>query len=1159
MADIAVFGLALDYSGFDQAERKVEEGIDRLEKKLDSATAANKKLDQEIKDGIARGLRTLASQLGQTDEEFAKFLGRYRSMETATDRGRLVLSQFGKTSLETRTEIARLSNELDKLIDRQRRLGNTPAASAAPNSGPAGDAADKASGQVKKLKDEVGGLTDKSRAAQQALNAVQGALNGTGVSADDAIDAVGGLGSAFGALGVGIGIAAGVTAGLFAIAKSTADSIAKYDDLAQKTGLQVETLSALDVQLGKSGVNIDTFAGGVQKLSSRLDEAQRGNKKAREEFQKLGIELGGGTDQALRQIVARYKDLPDQQQKTTYATKLFGDAGKDLVPVLNSLDGDLDGYMDRMRELGLVVTPEAVAQAKEFKDRTEELNRQIEGLKITIGTGVLPVLTNYTTGLSNALSFTRQLGSETITFKDGLEAAAKAAINLISFLNPSPTSISTRLIFGPDRPLQPKRSDRTGGLPDIEDKPKRTGEGVFRSIRESELANERALADQRIAIARGAEARQTQILEAQLADRLISVRDYYDARQKLTDEATQAEIASEREKITALNRQITEAQRGGVTKREQAEILNARAKIVGVETRIIELQDRAAAGATRNAREQAQALRELDDAAAEVQERLQELTGNQAQAAIDATNRRIDRQIQQFLVNGRTEAANQAEQLRQVLNTRSAAAGYGDRDQVRQQQLSLDILRIQNDLNQGMIGEGQARERILRLERESVAARESGLRTQLLLTESAGDQQGAARIREQIELLRQLGRDELDLLRRRAAGGFLNDEAFTDTARLRAEQARLRGMENLAQRIIDLEDQIANAGIDSALRIKEAYLSATAEILDADTRAAAERIRNQVKLADIVSGRINPERLNDGVLRVLASQKSLQQSLEDLRAGTVQDAFAGLDAGIDAVSKKLGIAGTALNQFLKDLARLALTKGLDKLLGLSTATGGVKGAIADVLGIKRDQGVSVADVVGKDALKTAGMDKIAGTTVSIDQKMTEVISLLRDLAAAARDSASCCRSQEANAASAGGGSILGSILGIATGAILGGALGGLGGGGGSESGSGFSGAPAGGYFTGSHGVRLRLSGGRDSGGPVDAGSAYLIGGGPEVFIPSTPGMIAPVKGRRSSDKPVTFNATFNISGVQDANSFRRSQGQIEADLLGIVQRGLRNQ
>ena len=81
---------------------------------------------------------------------------------------------------------------------------------------------------------------------------------------------------------------------------------------------------------------------------------------------------------------------------------------------------------------------------------------------------------------------------------------------------------------------------------------------------------------------------------------------------------------------------------------------------------------------------------------------------------------------------------------------------------------------------------------------------------------------------------------------------------------------------------------------------------------------------------------------------------------------------------------------------------------------------------------------------------------------------------------------------------------------------------------------------------------LPISGARASGGPVEVGGAYLVGEqGPELFVPSSSGAIAP------NAAPARPAITLNVQ-ARDAQSFLKSETQLAAMLSRALARGQRN-
>jgi len=81
---------------------------------------------------------------------------------------------------------------------------------------------------------------------------------------------------------------------------------------------------------------------------------------------------------------------------------------------------------------------------------------------------------------------------------------------------------------------------------------------------------------------------------------------------------------------------------------------------------------------------------------------------------------------------------------------------------------------------------------------------------------------------------------------------------------------------------------------------------------------------------------------------------------------------------------------------------------------------------------------------------------------------------------------------------------------------------------------------------------LPIGGARAAGGPVDAGTPYLVGEqGPELFVPGASGAIAPNGALKGA--AITLNVT-----TPDARSFLKSESQVAALLTRALARGQRN-
>jgi hypothetical protein len=82
------------------------------------------------------------------------------------------------------------------------------------------------------------------------------------------------------------------------------------------------------------------------------------------------------------------------------------------------------------------------------------------------------------------------------------------------------------------------------------------------------------------------------------------------------------------------------------------------------------------------------------------------------------------------------------------------------------------------------------------------------------------------------------------------------------------------------------------------------------------------------------------------------------------------------------------------------------------------------------------------------------------------------------------------------------------------------------------------------------------------GGPVYQGNAYVVGEeGPELFSPGMSGRITPNSALRSGgdggNGGTVNNITMHLHGVADADSFRKSQSQISAQMGAMLSRHMK--
>lgn len=254
--------------------------------------------------------------------------------------------------------------------------------------------------------------TDKTKAA---FDSAKRNLQGLGEQASA-------LPGKFGTLGIAI-------AGVFSAAtlKGAVDMLDKLDDLSEKTGISVQSLSALRYAGEVTGTSLDAIATSVKKLSVNMAEAASGNKEAVATFKAVGVEVrnSDGTlrsqDAVLGDLADRFASYADGAGKSALAQKIFGKAGADMIPLLNQGSEGIARLRQEAEGLGLVYGGDLAKQAAAFNDNLKKLELSAEAAKVQLAGGLLPTLN----GLVETFVLLKSNGVFWLAMEQGLARVTK--------------------------------------------------------------------------------------------------------------------------------------------------------------------------------------------------------------------------------------------------------------------------------------------------------------------------------------------------------------------------------------------------------------------------------------------------------------------------------------------------------------------------------------------------------------------------------------------------------------------------------------------------------------------------------------------------------------------------------------------------------------
>ncbi len=571
-------------------------------------------------------------------------------------------------------------------------------------------------------------------------------------------------------LGVGVSLA-----GIGAMIKSSIDSADALDEMAQRTGIAVESLSLLVPAAELSAVSTEKFEAGLKKLATGMLEAATGSEASAQNFEALGVAVQnqGGTlrdsEQVLLDLADRFQAMPDGAEKAALAVDIFGKAGAEMIPFLNQGREGIGALKQEAAELGLQLSADTAAQAGNFNDALDKLKLATQSIGNQIIASLLPALNDMAGGMVESAKQggtlrvildgivlvlkTLALGAATVgkafvalgeAIGAGVAAAvealkgntegAKAIIadlkgNLVkrldelasfrdSLFDPKPIEVKAPKIQADPELLQ--RLTKPKAV-----KPAQDTTGAQTTLMKAQL-------DAEFALLKDGLARQQTALDAALEDRLVSVRDYYTQKTALEQREVDAEIARKQQELARSQQVVT-------TGKSENDRLKAKAEVAKAEADLITLNNRRTDIEQANARKAAQAERELADALAQAREELAQITGTATDTDRQAAIERSYRDLRARLAA--ESDADGVSLIDRLINVKAAQANLAALEaQWRQvtERLRNAQEAIQTQQQAGLLTEAQARQQIVALQQQSATEMERLLPTMQQAAQAIG-------------------------------------------------------------------------------------------------------------------------------------------------------------------------------------------------------------------------------------------------------------------------------------------------------------------------------------------------------------------------------------------------------------------------------------
>lgn len=204
---------------------------------------------------------------------------------------------------------------------------------------------------------------------------------------------------------VGAGLVAGGTAvlgPLAGLAMMASDMGSALKDASDRTGIQVEALSALDYAARMSDTSLDGLVGGIFKLQKSLSGAGKSDP-----FKSLGLsadELKAmKPEDAFTAVADALANMENPADRNAKAMQIFGRGAADLIPLLAAGEDGISEMRAEFERLNMTVSTVDAGAAEEFGDKVEQVGMQIKRAMFGVGISVINAVSPYIPLVTDAI------------------------------------------------------------------------------------------------------------------------------------------------------------------------------------------------------------------------------------------------------------------------------------------------------------------------------------------------------------------------------------------------------------------------------------------------------------------------------------------------------------------------------------------------------------------------------------------------------------------------------------------------------------------------------------------------------------------------------------------------------------------------------------
>lgn len=255
------------------------------------------------------------------------------------------------------------------------------------------------------LKSQLGGASQE--AGQESGSLFSGAfaavLGGVGAAGFAAVGTV--IAGAFDVITDAVSITTEAIAGCTEAFIDTLNATAEYGDAidkqSQKLSISSQAYQEWDAVLQHSGTSMDAMGASFKKLANAAQDASDDQVAA---FERIGLSMeevsSMSTEELWSATIAGLQQMEEGTERTAIATDLLGRGAQELGALLNTSAEDTQAMIDKVNELGGVMSDAGVKASADYTDALQDMNTAFQGIINGTFANFLPSATEIVNGIS---------------------------------------------------------------------------------------------------------------------------------------------------------------------------------------------------------------------------------------------------------------------------------------------------------------------------------------------------------------------------------------------------------------------------------------------------------------------------------------------------------------------------------------------------------------------------------------------------------------------------------------------------------------------------------------------------------------------------------------------------------------------------------------